>query len=269
MGMTGRAQFPGFWKRAARCFAPALIFPVICGCSALGTYNPATGQNELIMISTQEEVAMGQQAHEQILKEYTLSTDEAMNRRVRSIGRRLALVSDRQDYTYQFFVLESKEYNAFTIPGGRIYMFSGLLKDLPSDDAVAAVLGHEIGHCAARHTIKKFQAAMGYNLIGSIILSQVGDNAQSIVRMSTDGLMNLVFSAYGRQDEYQSDMLGLKYMNAAGYRLEGMIETLELLRDASKGSSVPLILRTHPYAEDRINAVRTKIVEMRKETIDH
>jgi predicted Zn-dependent protease len=244
--------------------ALAVMLAVLSGCS---TYNPATGRNEFIMISTQEEVAMGEAAHKQIIKQFKISQDDALIRRVQSIGRQLASVSDRQDYKYQFFALDEDELNAFTVPGGRIYVFSGLAKKLPSDDALAAVLAHEIGHCAARHTIKKFQAALGYNIIGSLILSQVGESAQTLVRMSSGAFMNLVFSAYGRQDEYQADLLGLKYMNAAGYRLEGMVETLEVLQKASQGPQVPLILRTHPYADDRIKAVKTRIGEMRAQTV--
>ena len=146
---------------------------ILDGCATLGEYNPATGRSELIFIPTDTEVDMGKSIHQQVVSQYGISNDVAQTERVRRIGKSLAKVSDRQDYEYHFYLLNSKEINAFTVPGGNVYFFKGLLDKLDSDDEVAAVLAHEIGHCAARHTIKKYQAALGYNLIGSLIFSQV------------------------------------------------------------------------------------------------
>ena len=180
---------------------------------------------------------------------------------MRKIGRKLSQVSDRQDYEYSFYLIDKKEFNAFTIPGGKVYMFSGLFDALNSDDEIAAVLAHEIGHCSARHTIKKFQAAMGYNIVGTILLSQVDPQNQmkEILSQGSGTVMNLIFSAYGRQDEYEADRLGIKYMHLAGYKKEAMIATFETLQKGSKGDSVPLILRSHPFIKDRIEQVKEEI----------
>lgn len=230
----------------------------LIGCA---TYNPATGRNELIFISTASEVSMGQDIHSELSREFKFSTDEGKNIRLRKIGRKLAQVSDRQDYEYSFYLIEKKEFNAFTIPGGKIYMFSGLFDALKSDDEIAAVLAHEIGHCSARHTIKKFQAAMGYNIIGSILLSRVDPQGQmrEILSQGSGAVMSLIFSAYGRQDEYESDRLGIKYMHLAGYKKEAMVATFEALEKESKGDAVPLILRSHPFIKDRIVKVKEEI----------
>ena len=144
--------------------------------------------------------------------------------------------------------------NAFTIPGGRIYIFTGLVDKLDSDDEIAGVLAHEIGHCAARHTVKKFQAG----LIGGMILGQIGAGGQT-QQIATNTMMRLVFSAYGRKDEHEADRLGIKYMRLAGYDLDGMIKTLEILKKESKGSVTPVILRTHPHLDDRIISVKRQI----------
>ncbi len=239
-----------------------LVFCLIfTGCSTLGTYNPATGRSEFILIPTSEEVLMGQSIHAQILTENQLSTNEESLARVDRVGQRLALLSDRQDYPYHFFLIEKDEFNAFTTPGGNIYFYTGLLNHLETDDQVASVLAHEIGHCAARHTVKKFQAALGYNLLGSIIFSQfeMGAIAQKIAGLSSNAVMNIVFSAYGRQDEFEADRLGIKYMYLAGYKLEAMGETFEILKKGSKEEGPPLILRSHPYLEDRIEAAKKEI----------
>ena len=241
------------------------IFSIICvlflsGCAAL-TYNPATGRREFIMISTPEEVSLGQAVHQDIVKRYKLSSDKEKIDRINRVGQKLVQVSDRQDFQYHFFLIEENDLNAFTVPGGNIYFYTGLYDKLRTDDQIAAVLAHEIGHCAARHTVKKFQAAMGYDLIGRIVFNEakLGSQAQQIAALGTGTVMNLIFSAYGRQDEYEADRLGVKYMYLAKFDLNGMIETFNVLEKESKGPKIPLILRTHPFVSDRIIAVKKEI----------
>lgn len=226
----------------------------------MGTYNPATEQREFILIPTSEEVAMGQSLHEKISKEYQLADDDARTARVRDVGWRISQVSDRQDIPYKFFVIEKDEINAFTIPGGNVYIYTGLLDKLKTDDQLAFVLAHEIGHGAAKHSVKKFQAAMGYSLIGGIIIGTIdSDTSAQIAALSSSVAMNIIFSAYGRKDEHQADELGVKYMYLAGYDLNGAIQALEVLNQEAKGPGVPLFLRTHPYLEDRIEDVQEEI----------
>ena len=229
------------------------------GCASLGTYNPATGRKEFIFISTPEEVSLGNSLHQQLSQQYKFSDHGKDYERINRIGQRVARISHRQDYKYQFFLIEKDELNAFTTPGGRIYIFSGLINKLTSDDQIASVLAHEIGHCAARHTVKKFQAAMGYNLIGSIILGQVGEGAKQIASMSSNMVMGIVFSAYGRQDEYEADRLGIKYLYQAGYDPNATISTLQTLQRESKGVGAPTVLRSHPHIPDRIEAAKKEI----------
>ena len=242
-------------------FIICLLF-LITGCA---TYNPATGRNELIFIGTDTEIMLGDDFHRQISSQYKFSQEAVKTDRLKRIGQRLAQVSDRQDYAYQFFLIEHKELNAFTIPGGRIYLFSGLYDRLKTDDQIAAVLAHEIGHCAARHTIKKFQAALGYNALMNIALGRIGsEGARQVASISANTIMNLASSAYGRRDEYEADRLGLKYMHLAGHDLEGMIQSFQILEQESKGSRPPLILSTHPYIDDRITAVRNEIPKIQQ-----
>lgn len=233
---------------------------VLSGCASLGTYNPATGRNEFIFISTPEEVSLGNQVHQKLDDQFEFSNEATKVERLRRIGQRVARVSDRQDYTYRFFLVEKDEMNAFTTPGGNIYLFSGLMDKLTEDEQIASVLAHEVGHCAARHTVKKFQAALGYNLIGNIVLGQVGgEKAQQVASLSSNMVMNLVFSAYGRKDEYEADRLGIKYMRLAGYDPNASIAALEILQRESKGGGGPLVLRSHPYLHDRIEALKQEI----------
>lgn len=242
-----RSMVHGLWSIV-------LIF-VLQGCSALETYNSATGRREFIMISTPSEVNMGRNIHQTLGQEYKFLEHSAQAYRLKRIGERVARVSDRQDYQYNFFLIDKDEMNAFTTPGGNIYMYSGLMDKLTADDQIAAVLAHEIGHCSARHTIKKFQAALGYNIISAIIINQFeNDETRKATALSANAIMSVVFSSYGRQDEYEADRLGLKYMHLACFRPEASIETFRILEKESEGPQGPLILRSHPYMVDRIKA---------------
>ncbi|MDD4879002.1 MAG: M48 family metalloprotease, partial [Candidatus Omnitrophica bacterium] len=122
----------------------------LSGCATI--INPATGRKEYIMIGTAEEKAIGGQVSAEIETNYKLSHDEAMIERVNRIGLSIAKVSDRQDLTYYFKVLENKEVNARSTPGGYVYVDSGLIEKA-NDDGLAGVLAHEVGHIAARHSV--------------------------------------------------------------------------------------------------------------------
>jgi len=245
-------------------FLALLVTLFLGGCT---TYNAATGRNEFIFISTQEEVSMGQTIAAKFDQEYEKETSPKYVDRINRISQRVAQVSDRQDYSYQFHVIKKDELNAFTIPGGQIYLFTGLIDRLKTDDEIAFVIAHEIGHCSARHVIKKYQAAMGYSLFGSVLLSafEAGSAARSVASLSTNVLSSLVFSAYGRGDEYQADSLGVKYLLLAGYDPVGAIGAMEVLLNETEKNNVPTMLRTHPHAKDRLEKIREE-VDKAKET---
>ena len=239
-----------------------VLISFLQGCTTI--YNPATGRQEFIMISTPSEVEMGKSVHESIIRKYKLSRNPAQIERIRRIGERVSKVSDRQDYEYHFYVLQDDEMNAFTTPGGNVYIYTGLLDKLKSDDQIASVLAHEVGHCAARHTVKKFQAALGYDLISQIVLSRIGEGTvRQITELSSNAVTNIIFSAYGRQDEYQADQLGVKYMYRACFDPRAAVETFKILEADSQGPGAPLILRSHPFIHDRISMAETEIKSLK------
>ena len=231
------------------------------GCA---TYNPATGRQEFIMLTTPMEVMMGQEVNAQIEASSlggALSGEKMMQVRLSRIGQRLAQISDRQDYQYHFYLVNKNEMNAFTVPGGYVYFYTGLYSKLGSDDEIAAVLAHEIGHCAARHVVKKYQAALGYDLLSTFVMNSLqSDIAVRVARLGGDALMQLGMSAYSRKDEYEADRLAVKYMYLAGYDPNAIIATFEVLARDSKGDDRDwLLLRSHPYLKDRIEAVKKEI----------
>jgi len=239
----------------------AIIAILLTGCASLSTFNPATGEEEFIIISTASEVNMGKNVHSEIIQKYKLSDDETKIERLRKIGRRLAKVSDRQDYEYNLYLLKEDTINAFTTPGGNIYCFTGLYDKLETDDEIAAVLGHEMGHCAAKHAVKRIQATLGYNIISALIYThlKIEEKKKKHIAYAANSIVNLIMLGYSREDEYMADRLGIKYMYLAGYDPEATIKALKMLKENSKGPQGPVILRSHPYLDERIKQAMIEI----------
>lgn len=215
-------------------------------------------------VSTSSEVQMGEKSNRDILSKQGAieGTDDA--KRLDAIGQRLARVCDRKDLQYHFHLVESDELNAFTVPGGHIYFYTALFHALAADDEIAAVLAHELGHCTARHIIKRFEASVGYNIVRAVAVNAIAwkvpvPGLSSAVGLGADGAMKLATGAYSRHDEYEADRLGIKYLYLAGFDLDAMIKMFEVLQAADKGHGPPLILRTHPFLKDRIAAAKREI----------
>ncbi len=243
-------------KRIILTFAVLFIISILNGCATV--YNPATGKQEMIFIDTPSEVSIGRQMAPQVEARYPVYEDEELNGYVNRIGQRVASVSDRQDLAYHFKVVDDDSFNAFTIPGAFIYVNRGLLKLIHSDDELAAVLGHEIGHVAARHTVKQIQAQMGYSLIMDIALgaSHSQDLAQAL-----NITFNLVSSGYSREDELQADRLSVRYTSRAGFDPKATLKVLGLIQELEKSDPTTMLVfvRSHPPATQRIEAVKEEL----------
>jgi len=236
-------------------FARLTIFAValfVCSCATV--YNPVTGQEERSLYSIEQEVELGKQAAQQIEKKQQAFEDE----RVSSIGLGIAESSDRPDLPYCFKVIESPEINAFALPGGRIYIYEGLL-DILDDDELAAVLGHEVGHVAARHGIKRIQALYGYNFAAIVAMLVLGDQAHAAeISRAADTIATLIMLGYSRKDEFQADRLGTIYTYRSGRDPEAMIRVLRKLQEHSQGENIKF-LSTHPPIEERIREAKIVI----------
>jgi len=227
--------------------AGLIILFLLSGCTTI--YNSATGRNETLLIDTREEVSLGRGMDKQIRSEMKLLRNPQEQARLDKIGARIALVSDRQDLKYHFNIVDDKEFNAFAIPGGNVYVNSGLIQ-AANDDELAAVVGHEVGHIAARHSVKRLQAVLGYQLIAAIAL---GASGQAQVLQAVDVVFNVVVLGYGRKDEFLADKLGIKYAHAAGFNPYGMITFFQKLQKEAKSTNFNLVfLSSHPPIEDRI-----------------
>jgi len=219
------------------------------GCST----NPVTGERELIVISESQEIAMGVEAAPEFEKQFDGRVpDETLQAYVQDIGQSLARVSDRNELEYDYLLVRSKVPNAFALPGGRIFLTAGLMSLMENERELAAVLGHETGHVCAKHNVKGMQRQMGTSLlleVGSAVAG-AGDTAKAAAKV-VGSMVNL---KYSRNDEYQADELGVRYMARAGYNPWGMVELLTILlnlHDKEPGSLEELF-QTHPVSSKRI-----------------
>ncbi len=229
------------------------VLLLLYGCATV--YNPATGQKEIIFVTTPAEVALGNTISLQISNEFTFNKNQEKNDRLNRIGEKIANVSDRKDLTYKFYVIEDKALNAFTTPGGYVYVNSGVM-DKSTDDELACVVGHEVGHVALRHIAKKLQAQLGYDILMNIAARKSGiEEIQTAASIS----YNLMMLGYSREDEVSSDKLGARYAYKAGFDPYAMISFLEKLKNESDENLGVVFLRSHPYVSQRIKILSKEI----------
>lgn len=253
-------------KRRRRAVAAGILaFALAGGCSV----NPVTGERQLSLISEQQEIAIGGEAAGQVAQQIGLVDNEALQQYVESVGRRLAAVSERPDLPWQFRVVDDPTPNAFALPGGYIFVTRGLATMLTSEAQLAAVLGHEIGHVTARHSVAQMsraqlaQLGLGLGVILSPEIAQVGDLLGS-------GLQ-LLFLKYGRDDERQSDELGFRYMLETGYDVEQMDDVFRALLAASEqagASPLPSWLSSHPTEAERIQTAEQRAASLASRPAD-
>lgn len=244
----------------------ALLAVAIVAMSGCAT-NPVSHQPEFVLMSENQELAIGRELHTKILKEYGKYDDVELQGYVQEIGERLAAASDRPQLIYRFTVLDSAEVNAFALPGGYVYITRGILAYMNSEAELASVLGHEIGHVTARHAVRQHTAAQAANIgatIGSIFLPEL--------RTFGGGqLVNLLGTAllrgYGRDHELQADGLGAQYMARNGYDATAMLDVLRTLKNqetfenrlAKQEGREPRvyhgIFATHPDTDTRLKEV--------------
>jgi predicted Zn-dependent protease len=215
--------------------------------------NPVTGERQLSLVSTEQEIALGKQSAEQITQQIGRYPDEKLQAYVSGIGMRMARASERPDLPWSFTVLDDPTVNAFALPGGPVFVTRGILTHMNSEAELASVLGHEIGHITARHSVDQIskaqlaQVGLGLGMIFSEDLRQYG-------QLAGVGLQ-LMFLKFGRDDERQSDELGFKYMVAQGYDPREMADMFRTLERASKTGEapgrLPEWLSTHPDPGDR------------------
>ena len=244
---------------------------VVAGFVALTacTLNPATGQRQLTLISEAQEVAMGRQAEPQVLASFGEYPDEEWQTYVNGLGQQLAAASERPHLPWAFHILDDPLVNAFAYPGGYIYVTRGILSHFNSEAELVSVLGHEIGHVTARHSVEKMRQQQLAQL-GLGVAAAASEDFRPYAGYAAAGLQ-VLFLKFSRDDERQSDDLGLRYMTRAGYDPEEMpnvFRTFDRMQDASGGGQVPDWQSTHPNPADRVGRIEAQIVQLPPEMRD-
>jgi predicted Zn-dependent protease len=214
-------------------------------------FNTATHRQETLLYGDEREKSLGASAAAQVEKEFTFDTDVDINERVEKILRKIAAVCDRKDLVYTIHVVDKDdEVNAFSLPGGYVYIFKGLVDRIKNDDQLAGVIAHEVGHVTAKHAMKRLQGSYGaLVLTGAAIATGSGALAAGVDLSATSLLLH-----NSREDEFEADRLGVKYMRLAGYDpLQMRVMLGKLLEYQSTLPRRPLSYwRTHPYIPQRM-----------------
>ena len=238
------------------------LFGIFSYCTGTSD-NPITGEKQRVRLTAEQEIALGRQLAPQMAAQFGGVSANAARERVRQVGERVVARSSaaKTPYKYSFHLLaDRKTVNAFALPGGQIFITEALLGLLNSEDELAAVLGHEIGHVLARHSAEHLaKQQLTQQLIGAVVIGSGSYDAASLAQLAG----SLVNMKHGRDDEIESDTLGLRLVREAGYDPRAMIAVMQALEKASGGSRQPEFASTHPSPANRIQRIRENLEKMK------
>lgn len=255
---------------AARTAGVLAFLLALLGFAVACATNPVTGKSQLALITVEQEIAMGRETHQEVLQTMGAYEDPELQRYVDRIGKRLAAASERPDLPWTFTVIDDPSVNAFALPGGFIYLTRGILTHMGSEAEMVSVLGHEIGHVTARHSVERISKAQlaQIGLIAGMILSP---ELRNYGDLASTGLQ-VMFLKFSRDDERQADDLGFRYLNQAGYEPREMAEmfrVLDRVSEAQEQGRLPNWLATHPNPANRVERIQQSIAAAAPETLGH
>jgi len=229
---------------------------------------PYTNRRQLLLVSEGREVSMGYQMFQQIRRQYRPDPDPEINYLVNQVGRRLAAVADRPDFAWEFVVFkDDKIANAFCLPGGKVGVFTGILKYTQDETGMATVISHETAHVLARHAGERLSHSMLTQMGGlGLSLGLGGLNpyaGQAVMQGYGLGTQMGILLPYSRKQEYEADRIGLILMAKAGYDPAGAIDFWERMMKKDK-SQMPQVLSSHPSDANRMLAMREFLPQARE-----
>jgi len=237
-----------------------ILFAIVISCAI----NPVTGKRQFMLVSESDEINMGREYDPQISEMYGVYNDEALTKYVDDLGQKMVKISHRSKLAFDIKVMDSPVINAFAVPGGYLYITRGILAYLNSEAELAGVMGHEIGHVTARHSASQQSKAQLAQIglgVGSV-LSETFAQYSGLAQQAT----GLLFLKFGRDDETQSDKLGVEYSTKVGYDANHMSNFFNVLNKMSggDGKSLPSFLSTHPNPADRVVKVKKQTAKWQK-----
>jgi len=246
----------GPFAKSARRGRPALalLLGILLGSCAV---NPVTGKRELSFVSESQEIQMGRDYSRQVAQEMGVYADSAVQTYVSTLGLRLARASERPALPWAFTVMDDPQVNAFALPGGYIFITRGILSHMNSEAELASVVGHEIGHVTARHSVQQMTRQQLFQIglvAGAIASDKVAENLGLI-----SGAVGVLSLKYGRDDETQADGLGFRYALNDGYDVRKMVDMFRILQRVSAKAGQNRIERT----QERLARVRVPLDDKR------
>ena len=237
----------------------------ICKYYSNSQLNEITGETQHVSITAEQEIALGLNSVPAMIEQFGgLHPDPEGQKLVKAVGQRIVQNSDAKNtpYQYDFHLLaDPNVVNAFALPGGQVFITTALISQFETEDELAGVLGHEIGHVVARHGAERIaKEELTQGLTGAAVVASGDYNTAQAAQMIA-GLINM---SYGRDQELQSDDLGVRFMVQAGYDPEGLISVMEILEKASGGQRQPEFMSTHPSPENRVQKIREAIAKYKK-----
>ncbi|MBA4072761.1 MAG: peptidase M48 Ste24p [Gemmatimonas sp.] len=233
--------------RFARAAHAALITPALLGSACA--------------VSTQQEIEIGSSYATQIAKELPLIQDAEVTRYITALGDSLARVADQRNLDWHFHVVDSREVNAFAVPGGYIYVNRGLIERAGTLAQVAGVIGHEIGHVTRRHSVKQMQKAQGTSIGATLLCTLTSACNSGLAKAAGQISASAAFAKFSRTDEAEADEVGVQYVIKAGIDPNGIPEMFEILQKERKATptEVDRFFASHPMEESRISDTRRMI----------
>lgn len=203
------------------------------------------------VVSVADEVQASNQMHGEVSKAMNIVEDPQLTTTVRRIGNRLVSALPEKTFDYQFFVVNDNSPNAFTIPGAKIYVHTGLMRFVSDESELAGVLAHEIGHAYERHPAKSMTRQMGLAQLSSRISGNNAAIKQFALKIAGTGALNF----YSRSDETEADRIGFDLLRRSGYKTDGLTRFLQKLITLQNGKQPPAFLSSHPPTPERVAAL--------------
>jgi len=248
-----------FWRQLT---AVAFCAALVAGCETA----PVSGRKQLQLLPESQEVQMGLQAYQEILKKEQVSNNPEYNALVQRVGKRIAAATG-EDYQWEFKVLEGdKTINAFALPGGKVAVYTGLIKFVDNEAQLAAVMGHEVAHATARHGGERLSqqmlAQVGVAATAAAMSNREPGTVQAVTALLGAGATVGVLLPYNRLQESEADRVGMVYMAKAGYDPRAAKELWIKMAQGSQGrAKPPEILSTHPADQTRIAQIEKNMPE--------
>ena len=248
-------------KLLRNMFLILLSLIIIAGCTHK---TPYTNRSQMIFMSPKDELALGEKSYQEALSDAKVITETKDANRVKTIGSKIAKVANRSDFNWEFNLFQNDALNAFCLPGGKVVVYTGILKVARNDDQLATVISHEIAHALARHGAERMSSSMvqqGVQALGNVVLAVGAPEYQNIFNQTYGiGTQVGVMLPYGRMQESEADEIGIYLMNKAGYNVHESLKFWENMSDGKKETSD--FLSTHPSSTTRIKDLEKVIAKV-------